>query len=89
MRSDAPENTTIPSATSGGQPTTIRSVTGLINAIQNNTKSDVLATPQIIALDNTEATFESSENIPILTSTAVPNAGVAQTVPKERVEQSP
>ena len=68
-----------------GTSTPIRSVMGLISAIQSNTKTDVLATPQIIALDNTEATFESSENIPILTSTAVPNAGVAQTVTKERI----
>lgn len=68
-----------------GQSVNVSSVQGLITAIASNTKSNVLATPQIIALDNTEATFESSENIPILTSTAVPNAGVAQTVTKERI----
>ena len=69
----------------GGQTVNVSSVQGLIHAIQTNTKSNVLATPQIIALDNTDATFESSENIPILTSTAVPNAGVSQTVTKERI----
>jgi general secretion pathway protein D len=68
-----------------GQTVNVSSVQGLITAIATNTKSNVLATPQIIALDNTEASFESSENIPILTSTAVPNAGVAQSVTKERI----
>ena len=68
-----------------GQSVNVSSVQGLITAIQTNSKSNVLATPQIIALDNTEASFESSENIPILTSTAVPNAGVAQSVTKERI----
>jgi general secretion pathway protein D len=72
----------------GGQNFTIASIQGLVRFIQSNTKSNVLATPQIIALDNTEAFFEQSENIPYLTSTAVPNAGVSQTVSKERVALS-
>ena len=38
---------------------TVSSVQGLIKAIQTNTKTNVLATPQIIALDNSEANFES------------------------------
>jgi general secretion pathway protein D len=70
------------------QTVSVSSVDGLITAIQTNTNSNVLATPQIIALDNTEANFESSENIPLLTSTAVPNAGVAQSITKERIALS-
>ena len=68
-----------------GQFQTVSSVQGLITAIQSNTKSNVLATPQIIALDNTEATFDSSENIPVPSSTQVQGAGVTQSVGKEKV----
>jgi general secretion pathway protein D len=66
----------------------IASVQGLIKLLQTNTKSNVLATPQIIALDNSEANFESAEKIPYLTSTAVQGAGTSQSVSKESVALS-
>jgi general secretion pathway protein D len=69
----------------GGQNVNVSSVQGLIKAISTNTKANVLATPQIIALDNEEANFESSEGIPILTSTAVQGAGVQNSVGKQNV----
>lgn len=59
----------------GGTSYSVSDVQGLIKAIQSNSKSNVLATPQIIALDNTDATFESTEKVPIpkssVTSTGV------------------
>lgn len=45
-------------------PVTINSVNALITAIASNTNTNVLATPQILALDNTEAVFEVGESIP-------------------------
>ncbi|MDR3607236.1 MAG: type II secretion system secretin GspD [Oligoflexia bacterium] len=66
----------------------VYSVQGLIKLIQSNTKSNVLATPQIIALDNSEANFESAEKIPYLTTTAVQGAGTSQSVSKESVALS-
>jgi general secretion pathway protein D len=68
--------------------TPISSLLGLINLIQTNSKSNILATPQIIALDNTEAFFEQSENIPYLTSNATANGVVTTQPSKERVALS-
>jgi general secretion pathway protein D len=68
--------------------TPIPSLLGLINFIQTNSKSNILATPQIIALDNTEAFFEQSENIPYLTSNATANGVVTTQPSKERVALS-
>lgn len=67
------------------QSVTVKSVQGLVRALQQNTNSNVLATPQILTLDNQEASIEISENIPTLTSTAVQGAGVQQSVSREKV----
>lgn len=47
-----------------GNKIQINSVNALITAIASNTNTNVLATPQILALDNTEAVFEVGESIP-------------------------
>ena len=49
----------------GGNKVTVDSVTGLIRAIATDSNTNVLATPQILALDNEEAEFEVGESIPI------------------------
>lgn len=74
--------------TIGGSSVAVPNLAALITAIQTNSKSNVLATPQIIALDNTEATFDQTENIPILTSTAVQGAGVSNSTSKQPVPLS-
>ena len=57
--------------TIGNNKISVDSVTGLIQAIASDTNTNVLATPQILALDNEEAEFEVGESIPISeTSTA-------------------
>jgi general secretion pathway protein D len=71
-----------------GQTFTVSNVQGLIRAIQTESKSNVLATPQIIALDNTEATFDQTEKIPVPSSTAVQGAGVSTSFTKESVPLS-
>ncbi|MBC7692452.1 MAG: type II secretion system secretin GspD [Methylotenera sp.] len=74
--------------TVGGQSVKVSGVQGLIKAIQTNSNANVLATPQILTLDNTEATFETAELIPLQTSTAVQGAGVSTSISKERVSLS-
>ncbi|MGK5085132.1 type II secretion system secretin GspD [Bdellovibrionota bacterium FG-1] len=69
----------------GGTQIATSSVQGLIKAIQSTTKTNVLATPQIIALDNTDALFESKDRIPIPVTTAVQGAGTSTSVQKEDV----
>ncbi len=47
-----------------GSTIKINTINGLITAIASHGLTNVLATPQILALDNVEATFESGESIP-------------------------
>lgn len=53
------------------QTVTVSNVAGLIKAVQQNTNGNVLATPQLLTLDNQEAQIEISENIPVPTVTNV------------------
>ena len=50
--------------TIGTNSYTVGGVQALVKAIQQNSKANILATPQIIALDNTDASFDSTEKIP-------------------------
>jgi general secretion pathway protein D len=58
----------------GGNPLKVNSVNGLIKAIVRNGNTNVLATPQILAMDNTEAEFEVGATIPVRQTTT--NLGV-------------
>ena len=49
----------------GGRDIKIGSINGLIKAIIQNSNTNVLATPQILALDNTKAVFEVSRSVPV------------------------
>jgi general secretion pathway protein D len=48
-----------------GQDIQVNTVNGLIKAIASNSNTNVLATPQVLALDNTESVFEVGEQVPI------------------------
>lgn len=50
----------------------VNSVNGLISAIANLNGTNVLATPQILTLDNVEGNFESGENVPTTETTNTP-----------------
>jgi general secretion pathway protein D len=54
---------------------TVNAVNAFIKAIASHTSTNVLATPQILALDNTEATFEVGDTVPIQNAT-VSSGGV-------------
>jgi general secretion pathway protein D len=57
---------TLPSPAGGaGQTVRLNGVNALIKAVASHQNTNVLATPQILALDNTEATFEIGETVPI------------------------
>lgn len=53
----------------GDQTITVNSVNAALKAIATNDNTDVLATPQILAMDNEEAIFEVGEEVPRLTQT--------------------
>jgi len=67
-----------------GQNVEVSTVNGLIKAIAQSSNTNVLATPQVLALDNTEATFENGEQVPVQES--LTNAtGVQTTVRPQKV----
>ncbi|MCB0391848.1 MAG: type II secretion system protein GspD, partial [Bdellovibrionales bacterium] len=49
----------------GGQTTTVSSMVGLVKLIQGNTSSNILSTPQIMAMDNEEAVIEVGDEVPV------------------------
>ena len=55
-----------------GQTIEVNSVNALIKAIASNTNNNVLATPQVLALDNTESVFEVGETVPITENLSTP-----------------
>lgn len=56
----------------GGTTIKVNSVNGLVSAIANLSGTNVLATPQILTLDNVEGNFESGENVPTTETTNTP-----------------
>lgn len=71
-----------------GQSIPVGNIQGLVRAIQSHTNANILATPQIIALDNTEANFESAEKIPVNNSTATATGVISNNITKEAVSLS-
>ncbi len=66
-----PTRTITPTLPNGqaGTPVKVNAVNALIKAIATHSSTNVLATPQILALDNTEATFEVGDTVPIRNTT--------------------
>ncbi|MBL7666183.1 MAG: type II secretion system secretin GspD [Bacteriovoracaceae bacterium] len=62
------QTVTIPSGT-GTTTVEVNSVSALIKVLSSNSKTNVLATPQILAMDNTEASFEVGETVPTTQTT--------------------
>ncbi len=62
----------------------VNNVNALINAFANDSNTNVLATPQILATDNIEAIFEVGEQVPVSKST-ISNNITSITTEKEKV----
>lgn len=60
-----------------GTPIRVNAVNAFIKAIASQASTNILATPQILALDNTEAVFEVGETAPIVNQT-IGTGGVIQ-----------
>ena len=73
------QKTQVPISIGGtNQTVSIPNLAALIKAIQTYSAGNVLATPQLMTLDNTEATFDSTDKIPV---PQINNAGLGiQTV---------
>jgi general secretion pathway protein D len=71
-----------------GKSMTVNSVNGLITAIATNNNTNVLATPQILTLDNVEGNFESGEQVPITETTNASNGTTQTSVKQQKVTLS-
>ena len=60
-----------------GQDVKVKSIAGLIKALQTNANGNIVATPQILTMDNTEAIFESRENVPVASTQIAAAGGIA------------
>jgi general secretion pathway protein D len=67
-----------------GQTVEVRDVTSLVKALQTHANANVLATPQILTLDNVEAMFETAENIPV-PSTAISDGLAVTSIDRQKV----
>ena len=67
----------------GGNKVKVGSINGLIKAIVTNSNTNVLATPQILALDNTEAIFSMGESVPVRNETITPTGQSFNYKPQE------
>ncbi|WP_372653820.1 type II secretion system secretin GspD [Halobacteriovorax sp.] len=71
--------------TVSGQEVQIKSISGLITAVAANAATNVLATPQIMALDNEEAVFEVGESIPTPERTNSANGSSSVSITQQKV----
>ncbi len=69
----------------GGAPLQVNSVNALITAIATQNSTNVLATPQILTMDNVEGTFESGEQVPITETTNASNGSTSTSVKQQKV----
>lgn len=59
---------------------------GLVTALSSNTKSNILATPSIVTLDNKEASFNVGQEVPVVTGSQSSTTGsVYNTVERKTV----
>lgn len=68
-----------------GKTATINSVNGLITAIATDSNTNVLATPQILVLDNTEGVFEVGETVPTPEKTNSANGSSTVSVKEQKI----
>lgn len=66
-----PTRTITPTGANGaaGSPIKVNAVNALIKAVASHSSANILATPQILVLDNTEATFEVGDTVQVRNST--------------------
>ncbi|MBF0364488.1 MAG: type II secretion system secretin GspD, partial [Oligoflexia bacterium] len=69
----------------GNTTVDIHTVNGLIKAIASDSSTNVLATPQILALDNEEAVFEAGETVPTSVRETAANGSTSTSTSQQKV----
>ncbi len=68
-----------------GKKYNVRGINGIITAIASSSNTNVLATPQILALDNEEAEFEIGETVPVPVKTNATNGTSTTSLDEKKV----
>jgi general secretion pathway protein D len=72
--------------TIGGQQVEVPSLTALINVIKSNTNTNTISTPEVMALNNEEATIEVGSKVPVAKNDSTGAGGVTtSTITRENV----
>lgn len=71
--------------TVNGQSIELNSVNALVTAIATDSNTNVLATPQLLALDNTDAIFEVGETVPTPERTNAANGSSSVSIKQQKV----
>ncbi len=68
-----------------GSTIQVNSVNALISAIATEGSTNILATPQILTMDNVEGTFENGEQVPISETTNASNGSTQTSIKQQKV----
>lgn len=71
--------------TVGGQSITINSINHLITAVATDNNTNVLATPQLLILDNTQGVFEVGETVPTPEKSTAANGSTSVSLKEQKV----
>lgn len=74
--------------TPDGKTVQVNSVNALITAIATQNTTNVLATPQILTMDNVEGAFESGEEVPTTETTSATNGSTTNSIKMQKVSLS-
>lgn len=66
----------------------VNRVNALIKALAKDTGTNILATPQILALDNEDAVFENGETVPTLLQTIANNGATSNSFKEQEIKLS-
>lgn len=74
-----------PSTTGAPSNFTVQSIDGLIKLITTNTESNIISTPQIMAINNEEAVIEVGEKVPVANNQQTNGTTITSNVQRENV----
>ena len=74
-----------PETVIGGKP--VRSIAGLAHALEEDTNANILSTPNLLTLDNTEAKIIVGQNVPFVTGSYASTNGTSTANPFQTIER--
>lgn len=69
----------------GGQNFTVKNFVSFINLLKTHTQSNILSTPQLLAMSNEKSTIEVGEDVPVSVTNSQNGTSTQQSVQREKV----